>query len=239
MCTRVFVIAPRTMRTTALLCALVRLDVLLVAEVFDATGRMHTIRQQIRNEVLKRHVQSQSQSKPKSQSDSGNVTTEIAHELFELFGKEDLKKAKSKSTPSSLTPQQLKRGLISLGVYIKRKDFQELVHCIDTHQTGEINSKQWEKFFTLSDDELDALHVDLNSDGNTVLMPGILHGLELMADVGYGVVGTATLGILAPMPQALAKALPGELTNRVAACACAHRPSYALVYSSLVSSTHV
>ena len=53
----VFVIAPRTTRSSALLSALVRLDVLLVAEVWDASGRMHDIRTQIRDELLARHSQ--------------------------------------------------------------------------------------------------------------------------------------------------------------------------------------
>ena len=53
----------------------------------------------------------------------------------------------------------------------KRKEFEDLVHCIDKHQTGEINQTKWKEFFTLSDEDLDALHVDLNSDGHLVLMP--------------------------------------------------------------------
>lgn len=202
----VFVIAPRTMRTTALLCALVRLNVLLVAEVFDASARMHTVRQEIRSQVAKRHIQSQSEAQGNSEVDSNQMAKEI-FESFQVNAPKTPKK--SKKSPSSLTPQQLKRGLISIGVYIKRKEFEDLVHCIDKHQTGEINLTKWQEFFTLTDEELDALHVDLNSEGNLVLMPGVLHGVEIAVDIGTAIVGTATLGVLAPMPQPLANVLPG------------------------------
>ncbi len=193
------------MRTTALLCALVRLDVLLVAEVFDTSARMHTVRQQIRSEVAKRHVQSQ----PEAQGNSRIDSAQIAQDIFESFqANASRTPKKSQKSPSSLTPQQLKRGLISNGVYIKRKEFEDLVHCIDRHQSGEINLTQWREFFTLTDEELDAVHVDLNSDGNAVLMPGALHAVEIAVDISTAIVGAATLGILAPMPQPLAQVLP-------------------------------
>ena len=47
-------------------------------------------------------------------------------------------------------------------------------------------------------------HVDLNSDGHLVLMPGVLRAVEVAVDVGAVIVGTATLQV-ASAPQSTAK----------------------------------
>jgi hypothetical protein len=224
----VFVIAPRTTRSSALLSALVRLDVLLVAEVWDASHRMHSIRTQIRNETLARHRQASDSAAAaaaaaadgggggKQEEEEGTAglakgsgsmdqsqVQQLAGELFTLF---DTDKS------GQLTSRQFKRGLISLGVYIKKKDFLGLVHVIDVDQSGWISLEQWEAFLAMTDEELDALHVTLNSDGNSRLMPGTMAVVDGITDFSKGIIGTATLGILAPLPKSIAKALPGAYT---------------------------
>ena len=72
---------------------------------------------------------------------------QLAGELFTLF---DTDKS------GQLTSRQFKRGLIALGVYIKKKDFLGLVHVIDVDQSGWISLEQWEAFLATTDEELDA-----------------------------------------------------------------------------------
>ena len=172
----------------ALLSAMIRQDVELVAEVFAFMEEVIGVRERIRSVLIMHAVElAEEDISAKSQTEQAAIASE---HLFEKFDEDK---------SGVLSYAEMKRGLASLQIHITRQELLHIMRVIDPDLSGDLTKAEWHSFMSSTDGELEQRQVEANSEGQQAVAQGArqvmnvavtlgsvaLNPLEVVADVHY------------------------------------------------------